>query len=565
MQLNSFETIIDTRILSRGYNYFREGRVVEFEQKRNNEFEAVVLGTDAYVVEVVLRRNTVVRHVCGCPYDLGPVCKHVVAVLYELEQTLDEFSVGTAEEADELVTENTIEEKLSLEQIKEILDDVPKKELVAYILKHTEKDRKFRYDLLNSFGNSKGLTSRDFFENQINTIIESQDNDHGFIFQNGIRNVANDVNPLLDQATNALNEGNLELAFNIGTAVLNETIGLINYSDDSYGYLGNIMNSAMELVREISQKTLDEDLRRKLIEYGINSFLKKTFDGWEWHFDILEVAAKVVDNSQHGEKILNALKNSDYQDYHINRATEVQLEVIKRTQSQEIVSEFIRKNIAIVPIRRYFVKELIDSEDYAEALKILKDGIRHDSELHKGAVIEWYNWMLKIAQIQKDRSAIIEYARILFLKNNRSDQDYYQLFKTEIASENWKDFVENLIRDVQKKPSWEANELLRDIYIREKYWDELLALTEQSLSFESIKENEPYLKQEFTPELIDLYSRAITDYLVPNVGRNHYQTVCYYIQRMQLLGGRKNALQLINQLKNDYPRRRALLEELDKL
>lgn len=30
--------------------------------------------------------NTIVEHLCNCPYDYGPVCKHLVAVIFYLEQ-----------------------------------------------------------------------------------------------------------------------------------------------------------------------------------------------------------------------------------------------------------------------------------------------------------------------------------------------------------------------------------------------------------------------------------------------------------------------------------------------
>lgn len=48
-------------------------------------YSATVEGTDIYKVAVHIGQDdTILSSDCHCPYDMGPVCKHEVAVYYEL-------------------------------------------------------------------------------------------------------------------------------------------------------------------------------------------------------------------------------------------------------------------------------------------------------------------------------------------------------------------------------------------------------------------------------------------------------------------------------------------------
>jgi uncharacterized Zn finger protein len=48
------------------------------------EYVCVVEGTEDYMVHISVHNGTVTDFDCYCPYDAGPVCKHVVAVMYLL-------------------------------------------------------------------------------------------------------------------------------------------------------------------------------------------------------------------------------------------------------------------------------------------------------------------------------------------------------------------------------------------------------------------------------------------------------------------------------------------------
>jgi len=84
MKLKSFESDVERKIVERGLDYYRSGDVKKLEKVGENEFNAVVFGSEKYSLYVKINGDAIVEHECDCPYDWGNVCKHEVAVFYAI-------------------------------------------------------------------------------------------------------------------------------------------------------------------------------------------------------------------------------------------------------------------------------------------------------------------------------------------------------------------------------------------------------------------------------------------------------------------------------------------------
>ena len=130
MNLKSFESEVEGKIVERGLDYYRNGDVKKLEKVSENEFSATVFGTKKYSVYVKLNGETIVENECDCPYDYGDICKHKVAVFYAIRS--GDFS-DTSEKLNALL-ENLHESAL--------------RKFVANLLK---KDQSFRREFLREF------------------------------------------------------------------------------------------------------------------------------------------------------------------------------------------------------------------------------------------------------------------------------------------------------------------------------------------------------------------------------------------------------------------------------
>ncbi|MBK5191922.1 MAG: SWIM zinc finger family protein, partial [Flavobacteriaceae bacterium] len=162
--LNTFEQIIDETILQRGLSYFKKGYVTDFSEIDIGEYEALVLGTEEYTVQIKIQNDIIEEHRCDCPYDMGPVCKHIVAVIFNLQKDLLGLELSTSTKS---AVRKKPKAKSVAQQVKELLKTIPPEELVSFIEETSKSDRKFRNLFLASFGHLSDNQSKEFYQKQI--------------------------------------------------------------------------------------------------------------------------------------------------------------------------------------------------------------------------------------------------------------------------------------------------------------------------------------------------------------------------------------------------------------
>ena len=556
--LNEFEQIIDETILQRGLSYFKKGYVTEFSEISNGEYEANVSGTEEYTVRLEIKNNVIVEHNCDCPYDFGPVCKHVVASIFYLKQ--DELNLY--EQNVSLVKKK--KRKSVTQQLNELLDKVSHKDLKKFIQEHSKMDKQFRNLFLSNFAHLNESQSKEFYQKQIQSIVNSATDRHGFIGWHEMTYLEQGIDPIISIAEKHFENGNYTNAIYIFTALMEEMTEAIQFSDDSNGVVGGIIDSSYEALLDITSKTISEDIRTDLFSYCISAFEKRLYNGWDWHLGILHIAYNLVAYEKEADVIIKCLETVNG-DYEKERAQLFKLEIITKYKNEEEVQKFITKHITNSSIRNTEIEKSFNNQEFEKAIKLCEDGIKYDEKDKPGLVKDWYNWLLKIAQSQNNISKIIEYARFLFIDNFMPKEDYYEILKQNIEPSKWDNFLEEIITEITPKGGWKYTELVRKIFIKEKWWDRLFLMLKENVSLQNIENNESFLSKDYAQELIQLYSERLVKYVDRNMGRKHYQTACRYLRRMKKLGGNEKANKLIEHFKETYPKRKALLEELNRV
>ncbi len=556
--LNEFGQLIEEKILKRGLSYFIGGAITDFSEISNGEYEAIVSGTEEYTVQLEISNNSIVEHNCDCPYDMGPVCKHIVAVIFYLQQDELELNQPSISKPRKKKT------KSISQQVKELLKEISHKELIEFVQENSKKDKKFRNYLLASFGHLSQNQSKEFYQKQIHSILQSAAGRDGWIGWSDMKYVVNTTEPFLENAEKYLANNNFENVFFISTALLEEMTEAFQYGDDSNGDLGYFIESAMELLSKLAQEKLLKPLKDEIFEYCISSFNQKLFEGWDWHIGMLHIACELTKKESDADIILNCL-DSINGEYERERAQSFKLDLLRKFKDEKEVEKYINKHISNSSIRTKEIEKAFESKNFEKVISLSKDGIKCDEKDKPGLVKEWYDWLLKVALVQKDTAQIIKYARFRLINNFRGTQDYYQILKENIEDEKWHPFLEEIIKEITPKQRWTYTELIRRIYIKEEWWDRLFLMLKQNLSMENIQQNEQYLSKDYSLELIELYSERIINYVEKFIGRNHYQTACRYLRRMKKLGGNEKVNQLIELFRKQYPQRRALMDELNRV
>ncbi|CAA6805532.1 MAG: Unknown protein [uncultured Campylobacterales bacterium] len=543
--LNKLESIVDKKILRRGLSYFQNARISNFVKTSNDEYQAIVLGEQEYTIELKIHKNTIIEHHCNCPYDMGPVCKHIVAVIFYLKQE------------DKLI-------KPINKQIEKLLKIISHEELINFVQINIKKDQKFRNCFLSSFSHLNEKSSKEFYQKQIHSILQAAKGKDDWIDYSDMRYLIDSLESFFENAKNHLTRNNFKEVFFISTSLLEEMTKALQYGDDSDGDLGYFIDVSIELLTEISQNKLSNELRKNIFNYCISAFTQKLFEGWDWHLGILKVTFDLIKEEKEANIVLSCLHtiNTKYQE---ELAQSFELDLLKLFKSEKEIEEYIDKNISNPEIRTTEITKAFTNKNFEKVITLSKNGIKHDTESRPGLTKDWYSWLLKVAQTQNNIPNIIEYAKILFIDNYSFKKEYYQILKNTIENENWYPFLEELIKELALTNRWDNIELIRNIYIKEKWWDRLFILLKQNPSMNNIEENERYLSKYYSLELIELYQKSILDYVSQFIGRKHYQIACKYLRRMKKLGGNEKVNELIQQLRQQYPQRRALIDELKQV
>ena len=566
--LSHFEEYIDEPILKRGLSYFKNGFVHEPEEIRPGDYEAVVEGSEDYTVKLSIRNRVITEHSCDCSYDMGPVCKHVAAVIFYLEQEklglTQNTKKGSSKKA-KASSSKPSKRKTLAQQVDDLLGKATHDELILFVRELAAKDSLFRDLLLASFAQYNPNESKTLYTKQVKTLIKVARGKYGFLDSSGAEYVSNELSSMLGLANHYIRKGNHKSAFFICTAIMDELISALEYADDMDGHLTDTIYDAYDTLTAIAQADPPEEVRKLIFKYCLTSFSKRSFSGWDWHLNFLHLAAYMLSTDSEMEELFKRIaaipKSSEYE---VKKAQEIQYDVLLKRKGESVAQKYLEQNIDNPSFRARAIQDALDQKDYEKATALANEGIEQDSG-YPGLIIDWYDWLLKIAESQNDTERIILYARYLLLKSHNPKRDYYQILKEIVPTEEWTNFVEAIVQEAMERKPYYRTDLVASIFIREEWWSRLLDLVKKEYTLDQLAKYEKLLAQHFPSELADLYAERIIRYVENHVGRSHYRTACKYIRKMIKLGAREKADEVISQLRQTHYRKKALMEELDNV
>ncbi|MCB0397894.1 MAG: SWIM zinc finger family protein [Flavobacteriales bacterium] len=590
--LTQFEQFIEDTILKRGLSYFKKGQVQEVEETSSGQYEAVVQGTEEYRVRLQIKDHAVTHHLCSCPYDQGPVCKHIVAVIFYLQQETLGLQPDASKEKPQRkkrpATETRKKRKTVAGKVDELLGNISHDELKDFVRQKAAESSPFRNTLLSAFAHQNTDESQGDYNKQIRSILRQAAGRDGFIPWSATGHVGRMMHGLMVTARNHFDRGNFQSAIFISCAMLEEMTKAFQFADDSNGDIGGAIDEAIHLLGDIASAKLSDDLRKSLLAYCIKAYQKELFEGWDWHTGMLNIAVLLVQTQKETDQMMALLdgvihtysgKEPEWTNrgglrepsggisrYEMEQALRIKLLLLKKTGKPEAAEQLIRENLSTPTIRRTALENAFAKGDYDEVVRIAEDGMRKNRKQYPGLVHEWQDWQLKVAVQKKDRNTIIDHARQLFIGSHRDKEEYWQLMKTHVEVDEWPAFVEKLVSEMSKRDAWGHFHTVARIFIDEAWWDRLIQwVREGPLTLEGVREYEPYLAKDYPDDLAGIYEQKITEYLQQHTGRGYYQTACRFLRRMRKLGAGEKVDVLIDRFRKEYPQRKALLEELERV
>ena len=501
---------------------------------------------------------------------MGPVCKHVVAVLFALR----EGSGGSLkiQKKQKLSSKNAV--KFTEETFEQTISRIPREDLNAIITDYAGREPGF-VDYVSARRTIKAPSSdKEEYRQIIQNAVDSVRGRHGYIGYWQASRAVNGAEMVLDKAREFLAEQQPARALTICQCVLEKMVPLLQEADDSNGSIGDVIGWAFQGLSECAQQAKDTGFRKDLFSYLLRECGHKRYEGWsDWRWEFLVIAGEIVQSPQERKKLFSRIDEiesnhgykGDWLRYDHERATVIKMAVIERLGTKDEADVFLNQHLDCTPLREHAIECQLKRREYVLAKKLALDGIAQDKACGlPGLIGKWTRHLLDIAEVQKDHPEVKKYALQLFLDSN--DFTFYDRYKRCFTAKEWPKETQKIIDIIRRsKDGRNCMLALPQIYIREKRWPDLMGFVQESNSSGALKDFAKYLVPHFPDKLADVYERVIVEKLAPPMGRGNYQYLCKFLKRFQKMGHKDRVVRLVAELSAKYSNRPAMLEELRRV
>jgi hypothetical protein len=547
MNLSDFETFFDKTILTRGLNYYKSGNVISLEYD-DGEWVAEVEGSEDYCVTITLSDDgRIIDTECDCPYDMSNYCKHQAAVFYMLRS---EWQPGK--------TPAKTSRKKDLEAALKKLD---KQELLSVILEFANRDRRIKEELFLRY--AKKADALESARSVIRSAIKAVER-RGFVEYRDVRRAIDGVDTVFAIIDDMIDSDDIMTAVSLCIVVLEEMMGLLDYCDDSDGYVGGSICEATGKIGEAVCSMSSEQKGDEVFNIVFSHTLSPMYDGWtDWRIDLISAVVPLCGNHANRDKMEQYIseRQSDEGDgwskgYEKRELQKIQHSIIKEFDSGAKADRYMEQNLDNSEFRHALIKSAISDGKYEKALKLCFDGENKNSQ-YAGLMNDWQEYRYSIYEKTQDTEAQKSLGMELLLKG---DFEYFKKIKALYNKNQWETVLQNILEKLENSS---RNNVYVKILIHESLKSRLLEYCKKHTS--AITSYYQHLLPEYKTDIGLIFLSHITERAARANTRSHYKDVCGLIRHYKKACGSQEAYELRDNLKGEYARRPAFLDELGKL
>ena len=404
-----------------------------------------------------------------------------------------------------------------------------------------------------------------------NTIAASiKCNTHrGYIGWSSCDNICMDMHDCLDMCAETLEKRGYMVALEAATYILVSGVKLASHADSSSGMLTDVIMCTYQLIdkctKEIEKK--DQQMRDQALALILKEAKKSVFDGWtDWRYNLLKSGICLCDekSAKKLEKVLDTLLEISQEDYFPEYTKKEDLIVRyllhRHSYGKENTQKELYQNILINELRIIAIKDAMEAKNYDEAEKLCLEKANAENTWHyrSGDPEDWNNMLYDIYRTGNNREKQIAQAKkLLLMENEKFWGVLKQIYK---ACGTWNENYESLLDE------------LKDSKRTVCYRSVLISENEKKRLLEDVMENPydlfcygKYLVKEYPEQIYELCYKEISESCAQAKDRREYKKITKNIAQLIKWKGNDTAKSLIEELKQRYPRKPALLDELEKV
>ena len=556
--MSGWKKLFREHILARGEAYYYDAAVLEL-QNTEHGYHAVVEGTEDYEVDIEIEEGQIYEMYCSCPYaEDGNNCKHMAAVLFEIEDQVEE----------DTLTEETCPDNPEKEA-EEIIENMPEEELRSFVKGIAAQDSEIRNMLVTRYAVKIDEKQMNWLKQGVDQLVWEYGDRSGYIdYLKAPDFIWEMENYLEDKADILIDRNCYRQAFELTNYVF-KTIGNIEM-DDSDGGISQLANLCYDKWKEILENCGEEEKSEMFswfmshlscdyvvdyMEDYMEDFLTHEFQ----NRDMLEKKLKYLD-----ERIEIQASSADcgstwsnqygYEDNIIKR-----LELMERLDfSREEIREYRRKHWRFPEVRELEIQENLNNGNLDEAIQILQESKILDKE-YPGLIARYSEQLVSIYETRSDQEAYKK--ELLYYVFECPQKNLIHIYKLKaVCTENeWDDYREQILK------SSKNYRILYPLMEAEGMYERMLECIRKEMFIYNLDRYEKVLKDRFPEQVRDIYISYLNHESERVSDRSRYRELMKYLKKIQRYpGGKEKASEIAKNWRAVYYRRKAMMDEMLK-
>jgi len=552
--LNPF---FSSTILKKGESYFKSGAVGNLLRISNNVWEAEVEGTETYTVRIEWDSNGFSSGACTCPYmdQYDGYCKHIAAVCIQI-----------LKEGVEIKKEESLENSFG-QQLKKISSAKLKE---ALLIKAMENPlfRETLSEILEESLPSEGKKSRKDPGKALKSVF-SRMSDRGFLHYRDSFRFAQEAFASIEKVMVARDKPLKKLSHLIS---LTRTLShAMSHGDDSAGVIGECIYACFDCIEDMIM-ALETSANLEQAYKQLLSFSQdKELAGWDWPEVMLTFCLICVEKNtslgsgylEHLVQLQDQIQGDDFStNFQRTRLRLLEAKARDQIQPEFSYTDFLLEHRKERWAMEALIERLHEEEDWERMLEVLEEYLSENPRDWRMENLQFELWD-KLGKTER----AISWAKKELIRNPRR-MEYFDYLKSQESPKSWTTTFEELVREVWSqahKTGIDPSELLCNWYSREGLGDKIFETISNSPSLALIQRYREELVSEDKLQTLELLAEILPHEMDLANNRKAYRTLAKHLKWMSKNGGEVLSESLITELKQKYPRRKAMIEELNKV
>ncbi len=556
--MSGWKDLFREHILARGEMYYYDGAVQEL-QKTEHGYHAVVEGTEDYEVDIEMEDGQIYEMYCTCPYaEDGNNCKHMAAVLYEIEEQ---------KEPGRLTEESGSNQ--AEEELEDIIGNIPETELRSFVKQLAGQDDEIRNTLMTRYVVRIDEKQMYRLKQGVDQIVWKYGDRSGFIdYRNAWDFTCAMENYLEDKADTLMARNCWRQAFDLTNYVF-KTIGNVDI-DDSDGGTSQIANTCYDKWKEILENCTEE-VRNEMFtwftshlscDYVLDYMEEYMEDFLTYEFrsrEMLEKKLEYLDEMIERQTASADCGSTWSARYGFENNIIKRLEIMKQLDyPEEEIREYRRNHWRFSAVRELEIQEDIERGELDEAVRILQESKELDSG-YPGLVARYSEQLISIYEIQSDEKAYKEELLYYVLECPRHDLAHIRKLKAVCTDTEWEQRREQILQ------SRNSYSVLYPFMESEGMYEHMLECLKKEDFIFNVDKYEKVMKEKFPEQVRDMYISYVHKEAERVSDRKRYRELMQYLKKIRRYpGGKEKAAEIAENWRALYYRRRAMMDEMQK-